>query len=166
MQCIRMQTLLKMDRMKTYAEMEKQGLLVPPGMSTRVHFVSHEWLSYDHPDPAGAQLGRLKRIFEGVIAGNGDQFFSDADWNTFCSGHSTSWSQQFAHIEGAAQGRKLGSNSFRQDVEQGLVCPELFQRCRRRSMPTRPPSARWRKTRRKLCRVFRRTWSAAPTSGS
>jgi len=121
MQCIRMQTLLKMDRMKTYTEMEKQGLLVPPGMSTRVHFVSHEWLSYDHPDPAGAQLGRLKRIFEGVIAGNGDQFFSDADWNTFCSGHSTSWSQQFAHIEGAAQGRKLGSNSFRQDVEQGLV---------------------------------------------
>ena len=60
MQCIRMQTLLKMDRMKTYAEMEKQGLLVPPEMSTRVHIVSHEWLSYDHPDPAGAQLGEVE----------------------------------------------------------------------------------------------------------
>ena len=132
--CIRMQTLLKMDRMKTFSETEKQ----------RVHFVSHEWLSYDHPDPQG----RLKRIFEGVIAGNGDQFFADADWNTFCSGHSTSWSQQFAHIEGGAQGRKLSSNSFRQDVEQGLVWPD-FSAMPQTIDPTRPPLARWRKTKRK-----------------
>ena len=61
------------------------------------------------------------RIFEGVITGNGDQFFSDADWDTKSSGHSTSWSQQFAHLEGAAQERKIGRNSFRRDVERGLV---------------------------------------------
>ena len=71
--------------------------------------------------PEGVQLGKLKSIFGRVIAGNGDQLFSDAGWSTLCSEQSTSWSQEFAHLEEAAQEMKLGVNSFRQDVEHGLV---------------------------------------------
>ena len=83
--------------------------------------MSHEWLSFDHPDPSACQLERLKRIFEGVIAGRGDEFFTDADWVTFASGHSRSWSRLFAHFEGGAQDRKLSASSFQQDVEKGMV---------------------------------------------
>ena len=121
MKCVKVKTLMQMDRMKTFGEMDRLGLLVTPGPSSKVHFVSHEWLSYGHPDPSGTQLRRLQDVFRKVMAGRGHELFSEADWKTFSQGTASSWTPQLAHLEGSAQSEKLSDDSFRADVEQGLA---------------------------------------------
>lgn len=69
--------LLKLDFMRPHQELRTQGLLEMHDVSTdvpnpgaRVTFVSHEWSSFDHPDPHGIQLNALKDMILGLRDGS------------------------------------------------------------------------------------------------
>ena len=57
-----MRTLLDMAKMTTHQELLRQGKLgeCTSDMGGRLVFISHQWLGYRHPDPAGEQLGVLQ----------------------------------------------------------------------------------------------------------
>lgn len=67
-----------------HEELQAQGLLYPRGVLSHCIFVSHQWLSLEHPDPEGEQLGVLQKclqhICNGTISVQNDmasQFFGD-----------------------------------------------------------------------------------------
>eukprot|EP00971_Amphidinium_carterae_P269457 5345497-Amphidinium_carterae.1 len=44
--------------------------LVEPADDSLVHFVSHEWIGFQHPDPWSTQLRRMQHIFMKFAAGD------------------------------------------------------------------------------------------------
>jgi ankyrin repeat protein len=50
------------------------GLLEPwrPEMDGKILFVSHQWLSFSHPDPSGEQLDTLKGLLKRLLSGKTD----------------------------------------------------------------------------------------------
>ena len=73
MYVINVEILLKMERILHHQAMLEKGpgVMMPwePWMHGRTIFVSHEWLSYSHPDPHGEQFRTLKRILERLMNG-------------------------------------------------------------------------------------------------
>merc|ERR1719336_685894 len=68
MMCTTVHTLLHRSLMPSHGELLQAGLVRVPAETEAVHFVSHEWLSRAHPDPLGAQLRRLQRVFRTGVA--------------------------------------------------------------------------------------------------
>lgn len=120
MLCVTMSTFLKMERLQPHGKLNDLGLLVSPGPSSKVHFVSHEWLSYYHPDPSGEKLRRMQDVFKGVIAGRGRDYFTQEDWGTFTQAHNDTWSSEQVFQRDALLD-KISEEVFKQDVEEGLV---------------------------------------------
>jgi len=115
MVCMKMDTFLMMKSMLSYQELHSQGLLVSPEGSI-IHFVSHEWLSRDHPDPSSIRLKRIQAIFLQIIRGQGRALFSDADWNTFINGTSL---QQSSPASAGLD--KVAEASLITAVQEGVV---------------------------------------------
>ena len=87
MACMTLRTFLGLDSFLSYGELKKRGFMVSPGKELAVHFVSHEWLSVEHPDPSSVQLRRLQQVFRQILDGDSAELFSDDDWNTFSQGN-------------------------------------------------------------------------------
>jgi len=121
MTCITVSTFMSMDRMLSHGTLQKRGLLVRPGVHSKVHFLSHEWLGYTHPDPHGVQLGRMQNAFRSVMNGEVRELFEDNDWTTFAEGMSVTWKSSMSDIEGGARHSQVSEASFAEDVSGGLV---------------------------------------------
>lgn len=121
MVCMTMETFMSMDRMRSHDSLRKEGLLVRPNASSRVHFLSHEWLSFAHPDPDGVQLLRMQTVFRSIMDGQVRDLFEEHDWKTFSEGMSVTWKSSMANIEGGARRTKVSELSFSEDVYDGLV---------------------------------------------
>ena len=52
-----------------HQELLRDGLLTVCEEQTKVIFVSHEWLSYNHIDPNGEQVRALQALFRRLISG-------------------------------------------------------------------------------------------------
>lgn len=120
MSCITMDTFLNMDRMVSHGELNKMGLLVRPCSATCVHFVSHEWLSGSHPDPAAVHLRRLQQVFREMSEGNVKQFFSDRDWQMMVERPAAQHDSFAAALE-PANFKKVSEHSLSMSVHSGLV---------------------------------------------
>jgi len=72
MHVLSVQALLKLPRLLPHQTLKNQGLLQEwaQDMRGRVIFVSHEWLGFGHPDPAGEQFAALKRILQRLMDGS------------------------------------------------------------------------------------------------
>lgn len=67
------ENLLQLDSFKPHQELQAAGLLElhdPEHRDARVTFVSHEWSSFDHPDPQNAQLHSLQQMILGIRDGS------------------------------------------------------------------------------------------------
>ena len=64
--------VLQLQKFQPHQEMLEAGklTLVTPGVETI--FVSHQWLSYQHPDPEGMQLRCLQRVLQRLASGEVD----------------------------------------------------------------------------------------------
>lgn len=67
-----------------HEELQAQGLLYPRGVLSYCIFVSHQWLSLEHPDPEGEQLLVLQKCLQNICNGTisvqndpASQFFGD-----------------------------------------------------------------------------------------
>ena len=65
-----LQTLLSMTEIRSHEELFDRGELYNfiAGMGKAI-FVSHQWASFSHPDPAAKQLGVLKKCLENLVSG-------------------------------------------------------------------------------------------------
>lgn len=61
--------LMKLNRMASYEELLKEGLLVKRSKSHYCMFVSHQWLGHTHPDPTLRQLEVLQQALQNLIRG-------------------------------------------------------------------------------------------------
>jgi len=59
--CLPMEYFMGMDLMAAHEELLNVALMCPPDDAV-MHFISHEWLSFTHPDPAGTQLNLMQEI--------------------------------------------------------------------------------------------------------
>jgi hypothetical protein len=74
--------------------------------------VSHEWLSYSHPDPDGEQLRVMQAAFASVIAGH-NVFRTKEDWKLY--------SQNLRHDADVDNDEDLLLEAFRKSVAGGYV---------------------------------------------
>mmetsp|Transcript_12409 Transcript_12409/g.29208 ORF Transcript_12409/g.29208 Transcript_12409/m.29208 type:complete len:622 (-) Transcript_12409:302-2167(-) len=68
--------------------------LVKPSDDMICHFVSHEWLSFSHPDPDGVQLRRMQEILQAFSEGRAKSLFSAEDYESFLLGATQALSRQ------------------------------------------------------------------------
>ena len=120
MMCITVSTFMSMDRMLSHGILKERGLLVRPESGSKVHFLSHEWLAYAHPDPRGVQLRRMQVVFRSLMSGQVQNMFEENAWETFSQGTSVTWKPSLANVEGDAH-TKVSEHSFAEDVCCGLV---------------------------------------------
>mmetsp|Transcript_31279 Transcript_31279/g.72954 ORF Transcript_31279/g.72954 Transcript_31279/m.72954 type:complete len:613 (+) Transcript_31279:94-1932(+) len=79
--CLPVESLMKLKLMQAHEAIRPR--LIQPTVHHTVHFVSHEWLGNQHPDPQGVQLGRLKTMMSKWLEGNAAETFSQQDWKVF-----------------------------------------------------------------------------------
>eukprot|EP00971_Amphidinium_carterae_P208130 4129688-Amphidinium_carterae.1 len=60
--------------------------LVKPEPQHCVHFISHEWLGFSHPDPHGTQLRRMQQIFCTFADLKAEALFKAKEWEAFLQG--------------------------------------------------------------------------------
>ncbi|CAE8599289.1 unnamed protein product, partial [Polarella glacialis] len=123
MKCVRVLTFMEWDIMPSYGQLLAKELLVEPSDNSAVHFISHEWLSRQHPDPDSKQLRRMQGVFLEILAGRSGKLFSPDDFITFSKG--TSVGNQ-RHPLGAAESAQrsvdtITEDILKQDIEEGLI---------------------------------------------
>ena len=71
MYVIPVKTLLKLQQWEPHQNLLAKGKLVEvtPEVDLEIVFVSHQWTSFEHPDPTGEQLARLQAVLRQLMAG-------------------------------------------------------------------------------------------------
>ena len=74
MYVIPVKALLELDAWEPHQALLAQGMLVEvtSEVDLEIVFVSHQWTSFDHPDPKGEQLARLQAVLRELMAGQTD----------------------------------------------------------------------------------------------
>lgn len=80
MLCMRMSTFMRLEIMPPYEDMLRCCDLEQPEKGSVVHFISHQWLSFNHPDPHGVHLRRAQDVFGEMSEGRAQEFFASSDW--------------------------------------------------------------------------------------
>ena len=70
MYAMTMDTFLSLPRMECHEDLLERGLIQEMHGNGFVHFISHQWLSHAHPDPASVQLSRMQEVFRSIINGH------------------------------------------------------------------------------------------------
>eukprot|EP00971_Amphidinium_carterae_P309617 6153140-Amphidinium_carterae.1 len=89
--------------------------------SVLVHFVSHEWLGYLHPDPDGVQLRHMQEIFRKFQEGNARCLFDEATWDHFLQGAPRDEADLRAFEQELAFRRQFEEDELPHHVAQGCV---------------------------------------------
>mmetsp|Transcript_54204 Transcript_54204/g.129146 ORF Transcript_54204/g.129146 Transcript_54204/m.129146 type:complete len:592 (-) Transcript_54204:75-1850(-) len=101
--CLPMEDFMQLERMQAHEDLFDQ--LIEPCDESIVHFISHEWLGFQNPDPAGTQLRRMQMIFRAFIAGEAHKFFREEDWRAFLHGVSAGTGTSLRNLEKQLAGR-------------------------------------------------------------
>jgi len=118
--CMTMTRFLRLELMLPHEEVVEK--LIEPADDAIVHFVSHEWLGFDHPDPAGTQLRCMQTIFTNFLEGKAKSLFKEADWEAFLKGVSAGTSQALRESEAHMAGReRRTAHDLMNHVKAGCV---------------------------------------------
>eukprot|EP00971_Amphidinium_carterae_P077976 1542628-Amphidinium_carterae.1 len=82
--CLPMSCFLQLSLMLPHEDVFDK--LIQPKDEERMHFISHEWLGFKHPDPMGTQLRRMHEIFTTFIDLKAQTLFKADDWESFLKG--------------------------------------------------------------------------------
>jgi len=108
--------------MRPHEEALRLEQLLIPDVDIIMHFISHEWLSFSHPDPDCVQLQLMQRIFIEFMEGRARSFFSDSHWESFQKGVSTSTSERLRTMESSFADRLTSEETMIPDhVADGCV---------------------------------------------
>jgi hypothetical protein len=87
-----------------------------------VHFISHQWLGNNHPDPDGTQLRRIQHVFGIILDGKAEGLFSETNWECFSTGVSRFVAKEAADAERRGLGsQRRGTTTFQRDIQDGYV---------------------------------------------
>lgn len=79
--------VLKLDRLVDHEQMVGEDKVFHVPADGLVIFVSHQWLSFKHPDdPNNVQLRALQRMLRTIKDGRVLELFEESDWNGFATG--------------------------------------------------------------------------------
>jgi len=95
--CLPMEDFQTLTTMRTQEDIMHK--LICPFEEMLMHFISHEWLGYQHPDKSGAQLSRMQQIFKSFLAGQAKQLFNGKDFTAFLKGVSTATMRKMHAVE-------------------------------------------------------------------
>jgi len=117
---LNMAEFMALEVMKPHEEILQ--LLHQPNDTEIIHFISHEWLGFFHPDPDATQLRRMQSIFRTIAEGGAKSLFTDADFEGFLKGVSSGTSRHMHHVEGQITSRgQFGEEDVVMHVTQGSV---------------------------------------------
>jgi len=74
--------------------------LIVPTDDMIMHFISHEWLGFTHPDPDRIQLACMQGIFRRIAEGEANELFDEQQLAAFLSGASVGTSAPMRVFEG------------------------------------------------------------------
>lgn len=123
--------LLELNLMTPFEECVDAGLARPSCDGDIVFFVSHQWLSFDHPDPDGIQLRCLQKFLSRAQGGQAESMFAGNVWEVLTSGTNASntYSQEtrasIARMTSAG-GKALTEEAFAQHATSGDVWLDYF----------------------------------------
>ena len=87
MHAMHMGTFLGLSTLQTHEACVEYGDVRPLPDGAAVIFVSHQWLSLAHPDPASVQLQRLQFMLNKIVVdGAVGELFEQDDWSAFATG--------------------------------------------------------------------------------
>ena len=123
MMVMKMETFMKLDIMKSYEDLIKDGLVFEwTADMGRVFFLSHQWTSFSHPDPASEQLKVaqefLGKVKEGKIR---ELFATEEEWLAF----------HHKEVNRFLQYEVVTEQQMADDVSDG-TCGSTSPPCRRR----------------------------------
>jgi len=111
---------MQLERMQTHESLQEK--LTSPDDNAIVHFISHEWLGFRHPDPEGTQVQLMQSTFEKFIAGKARELLSRSEWEAFVQGVSSGTGAFLRPLEGSFFGREaLTEEDLRDDISLGCV---------------------------------------------
>mmetsp|Transcript_55015 Transcript_55015/g.131121 ORF Transcript_55015/g.131121 Transcript_55015/m.131121 type:complete len:633 (-) Transcript_55015:98-1996(-) len=64
-----------------------------------VHFISHEWLGFEHPDPDGERLQTMQSIFQAMADGQARTFFAEHEFQALLTGVSMAAAKKVQSVE-------------------------------------------------------------------
>ena len=89
MQGMPMGTFLGLSRLEAHEALTAppRSYVVPIPEGATTIFVSHQWLSFTHPDPASVQLRRLQSMLRKIVVERAAmELFEEHDWSAFATG--------------------------------------------------------------------------------
>mmetsp|Transcript_14326 Transcript_14326/g.32592 ORF Transcript_14326/g.32592 Transcript_14326/m.32592 type:complete len:606 (-) Transcript_14326:253-2070(-) len=89
MMVVGIDTILLSDLFPSFGRLDRLGKLHTEQPWFPVHFVSHQWLGMQHPDPDATQLKRLQNVWRAFLSGDAKTLFHGADFDTFLRGVSS-----------------------------------------------------------------------------
>eukprot|EP00930_Biecheleria_cincta_P086250 TRINITY_DN75571_c0_g1_i1.p1 TRINITY_DN75571_c0_g1~~TRINITY_DN75571_c0_g1_i1.p1 ORF type:complete len:1016 (-),score=188.24 TRINITY_DN75571_c0_g1_i1:173-3220(-) len=107
MQVMPMNQFLKLTTWVSFITAKRAGMLEAVS-GKPVHYISHEWLSKNHPDPQGVRLRTLQGYFSSIMKADVLSTFSEENWNTFSTG-TVKQSQVAARVATAQTSARHGS---------------------------------------------------------
>lgn len=84
-----MEIFLNLKTMESYEELTERGLLTDMPETGTIHFLSHQWLGFSHPDPEAVQLSGMQKVFRTISDGTAAELFTPSDWKSFAEKVST-----------------------------------------------------------------------------
>ena len=82
---MKMETFMELKTMRSHEDMLAQGLVFEwePSMG-RVWFMSHQWTSFSHPDPAAEQLTVAQKLVKTIMDGKARSIFAtEEEWQGY-----------------------------------------------------------------------------------
>mmetsp|Transcript_60973 Transcript_60973/g.145295 ORF Transcript_60973/g.145295 Transcript_60973/m.145295 type:complete len:612 (+) Transcript_60973:143-1978(+) len=119
--CLPMADFLTLEVMQTHESLSEK--LILPDEEIIVHFISHEWLGFQHPDPDGTQLKLMQRIFQNFIGGQAQKYFDKHQWDALLQGVSQGTGKVYRHVEESlfAQRALIQAGDLPSHVASGCV---------------------------------------------
>lgn len=123
MQSITIRSFLAFNAMETYESLVVSGTVGPVLPSAIVHFISHQWLSFKHPDPHCIQLSKMQGVFQDILDGKCAELFADLDWKGFAERVRSMTCASYRQTEATASA--VGRTSTSSILTQDLFCSHV-----------------------------------------
>jgi len=118
--CMDMDRFLALPLMQKHEDVIAE-LYVPTRYNT-MHFISHEWIGFSHPDPDGVQLKLMQDVLTAFAEGKAKSLFSTVDWPAFLQGFSAGTGETVRRFETQLIDReRFDEEDIRLHIIQGCV---------------------------------------------
>jgi len=118
-------TFMQMKRLEPFGSCLKNGLTVqdiPDGAI--ILFISHQWLSFAHPDPEGVQLRTLQRVLLGMLSGRTLDIMDEASWLALSKNSSFLSTSEFLQLFPFHRG--LAAEDFTKELQDAYIWLDYF----------------------------------------